>query len=456
MPAISQQSRILARALGLLVPRFVLLGLMLCTPLLVSPKALADRTSADSKATEMDSESHPADSKRRNDEEYLGFADPAEGGWHHGEPFKYEVGLLNYLKFPRDKLADHGVDVYLSGLGIGQFIVEGGIEERNRGTFSYDLQVYLDSDKLGLWKGAYGLLRLEGKVGEAGVNPYTGALVPINFDAMVPIPENTGIEATEWWIAQELFGSKAEALFGMWDIGRFFDLVPFSGPYPYRFLNAHMFFNSVLLPYAPYNILGGIVTLKPAEWLTITTGVGDPNSSADDVRWWDEGEVELLHEWRFMARPLGRPGLFTAGFAYKTINDSETHDSDWAVYLNFNQWLYQNPDNPEQAIGLFGRIGITDGEVNAVQNHFSAGLSFDGMIPSRKKDVIGISGWYNNLANHLPTGFGASSAGLESYYRFQVLPWLQVSPDVQYLIKTALPKSDDDTLILGIRALILF
>ena len=47
-----------------------------------------------------------------------------------------------------------------------------------------------------------------------------------------------------------------------------------------------------------------------------------------------------------------------------------------------------------------------------------------------------------------------SKRGLEAYYRFQVTSWLQVSPDVQYLIDPGLTSDNDDTLVLGLRALI--
>jgi porin len=202
-----------------------------------------------------------------------------------------------------------------------------------------------------------------------------------------------------WSYTQAFADGKFEALAGMYDIGRFYDIVPFSGPYPFRFLNAHMFFNSVLLEFAPYNLLGGLVIARPTKWWTITTGISDPNSSADDVDWFDEGDIDLLHEWRFMARPLGKPGWYRAGIAYRdkeqatikqdpTTSETNTTDNDWAFYANFNQWLYQDSEDPHRAIGVFGRIGITDGDVNIIKRHYSLGVSFDGMIPSRPKDII--------------------------------------------------------------------
>ena len=62
-------------------------------------------------------------------------------GWHHGAPFAYEEGLLNYLKFPRATLHEKGIDVHLSTLGIWQSIVAGGTARRSKFSGSYDLQV---------------------------------------------------------------------------------------------------------------------------------------------------------------------------------------------------------------------------------------------------------------------------------------------------------------------------
>jgi porin len=393
-------------------------------------------------------------------------------GFHLGIPFAYQEGLLDYVKFPRAWLSEHGVDVHASLMNVYQDIAKGGLDDTDddKLTTSYDVQTYLDSSRLGLWKGGYGLARVEGKWGDAGVNPFTGAIIPVNFDAVVPKPDDVGFELTEWWYAQAVFDGKLEALAGMWDIARFYDIVPFSGPYHYRFLNSHMFFNSVLLPYAPYNILGGVITVKPAKWLTVTTSISDPNSSADDVDWFDEGDYDLLHQWMFMAHPFGKLGIYNIGVAYRdkeqatikqpVVGPTNTDDSDWAFFANFSQWLYQNPKNPHQAIGVFGRFGATDGDINIIERHYSLGLSFDGMIPFRPKDVLGIVGWYNNFSDDLPDipfiDISDSSKGFEAYYRFQVMPWMQLSADMQYLVDPGIVEGNDDTLVLGLRSLIHF
>ena len=384
------------------------------------------------------------------------------GTWHHGAALAYDEGLLDRFGFPRRRLSKHGLDLHLSTLSIWQRIVEGGVEQRGVFSTSYDVQAYLDMCKLGLWPGGYGVVRVEGKTDDNGVNPFTGAIIPVNVDAAVPVPEGTAIELTEIFYAHDLGGGRAEILVGMWNIGRFFDVSPFSGPYPFRFLNSHMFFNSTLIPYAPYNKLGGVLTLKPVKEVTITTGVADANSSVDNVDWFRSGEINLLHEWRFATRPCGLPGIVTFGFAYTNAEQPTNADAtvtrqyDGALYANFSQWLHQCACDPKRGVGVFGRLGITDGKVNTIQRHASAGVVFDGMVPCRPRDSAGIVAWHNAFSDDIPGDVSRSSSGFEAYYRFEVTPWFQVSADLQVLFGPGTDPTIDDTVVVGLRALVLF
>ena len=113
-----------------------------------------------------------------------------ESGGHHGAPFAYDKGLLDSIGFDRSVLADKGVNVHLSQMAVYQNIADGGLDDKDDDEFStsYDLQVYFDSAKMGLWNNGYGIIRTEGKSDDFGVNPKTGAIIPVNFDAAVPAP----------------------------------------------------------------------------------------------------------------------------------------------------------------------------------------------------------------------------------------------------------------------------
>jgi porin len=64
-------------------------------------------------------------------------------------------------------------------------------------------------------------------------------------------------------------------------------------------------------------------------------------------------------------------------------------------------------------------------------------------------------GWYNKFSDELADNLDDSSYGFEAYYRFQVTPWLQLSPNVQYLIDPGIGEGTDNALVLGLRALVL-
>ncbi len=46
--------------------------------------------------------------------------------------------------------------------------------------------------------------------------------------------------------------------------------------------------------------------------------------------------------------------------------------------------------------------------------------------------------------------------GYELYYRIQVAPWLQITPDLQYITNPGALTSNDDAFVMGLRARLTF
>ena len=407
-------------------------------------------------------------------------------GWHHAGPFQYYEGIIPY---DRNRWAEAGVNLHLSVLTNYQNIVSGGLESYDELSGSYDLQLYLDTKRIGWWENGNFMFRMEGKTDDKGVNDFTGALIPVNLDPIIPQYGGTAFVLTEWYYTHMFADDKVELLIGTWDVARFLDLVPHSGPYPYRNMNVNMYWNNVLLDAAPYHALGGLLMISPRPGLTITTGIADPRSESVDVNWYKGGDFTLYHEWRFLSRPGGKPLLWAFGGIYKdqeqltlaqppgssasslsnqnrywgtalepqvSVNEPgvATQSSDWAAYANFTLWLKGSLlEWPN--IGWFGRIGVTDGDINPVKTHVSTGFGFDGIWESRPRDSLGIVAWYDEFSDDLGTP-DDSSYGMEIHYRIQATPWLQISPDVQYLIKSGPDSSTDDTVVVGLRAMFNF
>ena len=134
---------------------------------------------------------------------------------------------------------------------------------------------------------------------------------------------------------------------------------------------------------------------------------------------------------------------------FPTLNDSYT------IYYGFDQYLMQFSDDPTRGYGLFGRASISDGNPTPVRYFLSAGLGGYSPIGRTRGDTFGL-GWYfvgaSNEFGPIPQAvFGPQNGtGVEAYYNFQVTPFLNVTPDIQYLHPEASAISSD-AVVYGVR-----
>ena len=106
----------------------------------------------------------------------------------------------------------------------------------------------------------------------------------------------------------------------------------------------------------------------------------------------------------------------------------------WAVYYNFDQFLYTTKADGSQGIGIFGRIGFGDRNTNILEQFYSFGIGGQGMLPERDHDRFGIGFYYSNLSNDLPGIFlSGDEIGLEIFYNIAATNWLYVTPDIQVI-----------------------
>ena len=125
------------------------------------------------------------------------------------------------------------------------------------------------------------------------------------------------------------------------------------------------------------------------------------------------------------------------------------------------------PSGPE--LRVFTRAGGAPPDRNIVDFYAETGLNFRGLLPSRGRDVFGLGFTYTDLSddarrevrdanrrngtrNPLPD----YEATLETTYEVNLTPWLQVQPDVQFIIHPGGTARNDDALILGVRTVITF
>lgn len=131
----------------------------------------------------------------------------------------------------------------------------------------------------------------------------------------------------------------------------------------------------------------------------------------------------------------------------------------------------EQPISDDGETGIFARWGWNDGKTESfafteVEGHLSGGLQLSGVYWFRSEDRLGIAGVRHTIdAPHRlylargGTGFllgdGALTYGpetiFEGYYRAQVGPYFQLSPDLQYVRNPGYNRDRGPARILGLR-----
>jgi porin len=109
----------------------------------------------------------------------------------------------------------------------------------------------------------------------------------------------------------------------------------------------------------------------------------------------------------------------------------------WNIYYNFDQYLYEPKKGVDRGVGVFGRLGVSDGNPDFMKFFGSFGVAGKGVFESRPLDQFGLGYYFINIANPTIQGplqtrsFLRDEYGFEAYYNFAITPWLKLTPDVQ-------------------------
>ena len=103
---------------------------------------------------------------------------------------------------------------------------------------------------------------------------------------------------------------------------------------------------------------------------------------------------------------------------------------------SFDQYLYQSQSNPAEGFGLFGQLGISDGNPNRLYWSALVGIGGMGLIPGRSRDNWGVGFYYAAPSRYLidllaPVITIRDEQGLETFYNFAVTAGLTIGADLQ-------------------------
>lgn len=361
----------------------------------------------------------------------------------------------------RTKLANSGVQLDMDNVHTFQSVSGGGLDSTSRYLGNAEIVLKLDSQKMGLWPGGFLLVRGEAPFG-TGVNLETGALVPVNTRPILSSPARDEMVLSHVVFTQFLSEKFAVALGKLDTSGG--DANEFAhGRGDEKFMNLAFSLNPVVLRTVPYSTLGMGFVFLPTKDLVMSFSAIDTEGittrTGFDTLF--KNGTTLAAEARLTLKPFGLTGHQLLGFVWSNkdftslsqdprmlignvlIGTTPTKESgSWAFMYNFDQYLYQDPRDPTQGIGIFGRFGISDGKANPVAQFYSFGFGGKGLIPTRDQDRFGIGYYYLKIAsdfrNTIPplplarVGLDHEQ-GVELYYNIAATPWLHVTPDLQFV-----------------------
>lgn len=107
------------------------------------------------------------------------------------------------------------------------------------------------------------------------------------------------------------------------------------------------------------------------------------------------------------------------------------------------------------------RVGVTDSRVNRFGSSFIGGATYTGPFPGRHEDEIGLAiasardgDEYQAAIAGAGTPVGNAETAVEPTCVARVRPWLQVQPDLEYIIDPNTDPQLDNALALCLRVAI--
>jgi porin len=152
-------------------------------------------------------------------------------------------------------------------------------------------------------------------------------------------------------------------------------------------------------------------------------------------------------------------------YPYPAVPPVPTIGDAYTIYYGFDQYLQVFPGKRRSNLrsklsrgwGLFGRASISDGNPTPFNYFLSLGIGGDTRFGNDRGDNFGIGWFYSGVSDEFgPIGEALlgprDGTGVELYYKFQLTPWLAVTPDVQF-IRPAISNftSGDDAFVFGVR-----
>jgi len=377
--------------------------------------------------------------------------------------------LLGNFGGNRQRLYEKGVALDLGLTQVVQGVTSGGNDQEWKYSGTADYSLTLDTQRIGLWPA--GLLVVHGKTKFGrSVNPAACTLSPVNHAYLTPdSAEESDYFLEEYYIVQGLT-DKLAFVAGRLLSTNYSDISRFAHDEQTQFLNTALR-NSLLLGVLsdawsvhtialPYQATPGI---KFSPFLL--------SSNDKDGVWGSPGglfseySIGLLISLSWKLGGLPGEAFPLIGYSSKDATDLKNpdlercllsglklphKDDNWLLGFSADQYVLipgkeaistvrtARFDKTPEGIGVFLRFYYAPEDRNFWNMFVSGGVGGRGVIPSRPLDRYGL-GFYALIVSDdlekqpILDGTFGTETGWEAFYNFAITPWLQLTPDFQYI-----------------------
>ncbi|MCG3136604.1 MAG: Porin B [Phycisphaerae bacterium] len=374
----------------------------------------------------------------------------------------------------RTALADIGIKTVVYSNNYYGFNLRGGQDTTNAHRYShtYDWTTSFDLEKMGLIPGGEIFMFYQGWLGRhRNINGKVGAL----SDPIDDADGHQSIYVDQLWYQQSFFEKKIQLRFGTLDYQGIVDKNAYANSEDKQFLNTSLDNNNVAAVPLPIG-LGAALFVNPVDWLGFIIGAADSEAQLNRdgfdtafhgrADYYGYFETDLKFKLDSANGPL--PGNYRFGWVYDPRPRPEfrrwdaplrrrpahLENSDWGFYLSFDQLVWREGSDDPQGLGVFARYGVRDGTVNRLQHSWSTGLQYEGLVPTRDKDVFGFGVYGLHGSNDYQEEVSrelSRETGYEFYYSIQITPWMTFTPDLQYITQPGGSDENKDSLVMAFR-----
>lgn len=372
----------------------------------------------------------------------------------------------------RDSLQKNGLSIQPRLSLFQQNFVASNGDHKSVFAGKADVMVKFNGQKLGLKKWTL-VTHLEQNFGES-LNQKGGVLIPSNTAITFPgLKGNKAFDISSLHMVHQI-GKANVLMFGKINMVDVADGTRFSGGAgidAFWNINFAAPVSGILPPY----MLGAISIIK-TNTLKYTFMVYDPRNYANQFPMPFEKGITFNAGIEKEIPIGGKKGTHAVSFRYSTQDGADLYDlgdislpspenplgrknSRWYINYVVNQPLVIFSE-AGKGWGLFGQVGISDGNPNPISFGMQLGLGGNSFFKNRSNDRWGLAMYNYSLSASLED-FGSSigkplrnETGMELFYQAWITKYLSLGADVQWI--NPVVKNNDATLLLGIRSSVRF